>query len=492
LIENEILLMNYLIEKCARLLIVCLLGFSSVGAVARSASLPERPNIIVILCDDLGYGDLACYGHPHIRTPHLDKMASEGIRFTDFYSAAPVCSPSRVGLLTGRSPNRAGVYDWIPPARNSKPDRRHEVHMRSSEVTIAQVLKQAGYATAMAGKWHCNSQFNSESQPQPGDAGFDHWMATQNNAAPSHANPTNFVRNADPLGELEGYSCQLVVDEGMDWLDRHLAAVAEQPFFLFLSFHEPHEPVASPPEMTAGYQEVTVHEKEADYFANVENVDRAVGRLMAYLHEVGIDDNTLVVFTSDNGPETLSRYPNATRSWGRANPLRGMKLWTTDAGFRVAGIMRWPNGIAAGQVSTEVVSSLDFLPTFGHLAGTDIPAGLELDGTNFLPALEDEPLERNKPLLWAYYNSLNERQVAMRDGPWKVLARIDVPRTSNLFTANIAAVKAAELRDFQIFNMEHDVGEARDMAKSFPETRSRLVQTLERNYRDLLSGSHVW
>lgn len=155
----------------------------------------DRPNIVVIICDDLGYGDLACYGHPHIRTPHLDRMAAEGVRFTDFYSTAPVCSASRVGLLTGRSPNRAGVYDWIPPGNQTKPDAREQVHMRRDETTIAQLLKQAGYATAMSGKWHCNSEFNSDLQPQPGDAGFDHWFATHNNAAPSRENPINFVRN---------------------------------------------------------------------------------------------------------------------------------------------------------------------------------------------------------------------------------------------------------------------------------------------------------
>ncbi len=206
-----------------------------------------RPNIVIILCDDLGYGDLASYGHPHISTPNLDKMAAEGIRFTNFYSTAPVCSPSRVGLLTGRSPNRAGIYDWIPSAKEPKPDAREQVHMRKEETTIPKLLKQAGYATAMVGKWHCNSNFNSIEQPQPIDAGFDHWMATQNNAAPSHENPKNFVRNGEEVGELEGYSCHIVVDEGIQWLENHTQQNPTQPFFLYLAFHEPHEPVASPP-----------------------------------------------------------------------------------------------------------------------------------------------------------------------------------------------------------------------------------------------------
>lgn len=471
--------------------IACLfLAAFSLSVGLRAAD--ERPNIIVVLCDDLGYGDLASYGHPYIKTPHLDQMAAEGIRFTDFYSTAPVCSPSRVGLLTGRSPNRAGVYDWIPPGRPGTKDRRGDVHMRASEVTIPQLLKKSGYATAMAGKWHCNSIFNSPAQPQPGDAGFDHWLATHNNAAPSHANPINYVRNGEPVGELEGYSCQIVVDEGIDWMEGLRSKNGEQPFFLFLAFHEPHEPVASPEELTASYRDVAFSEKEAEYFANVENVDRAVGRLLDYLEESGADEDTLVIFTSDNGPETLNRYERSSRSWGRADPLRGMKLWTTEAGFRVSGIMRWPGQIAAGQVSDEVVSALDFLPTFCDLAGAEVPAGLELDGANFLPALEGEAIEREKPLVWAFYNALNERQLAMRDGDWKVLGRLDLARTPNLGAHNIEEVKAAQLVDVEIYNVRYDIGEARDISFSHPELTERLTQKLKTHYSELLEGSHVW
>ncbi|MDX1565388.1 MAG: sulfatase-like hydrolase/transferase, partial [Phycisphaeraceae bacterium] len=272
---------------------VCLLGLFVPAAGAQDP--PVRPNIVVVLCDDLGYGDLACYGHPHIKTPNLDRMADEGIRLTDCYSAAPVCSPARVGLLTGRSPNRAGVYDWIPPSHSGK--GRGQVHMRKSEVTIPALLKKAGYATCLSGKWHCNASFNTDKQPQPGDFGFDHWFATQNNASPSHANPKNFVRNGKRVGKIEGYSCQIVVDEAVNWLEGHLKKNAAQPFFMFLPFHEPHEPVASPPDLVNGYLQVAKKKTQAEYFANVENVDRAVGKLLAALKRLKQDEKTLVIFT---------------------------------------------------------------------------------------------------------------------------------------------------------------------------------------------------
>ncbi len=445
----------------------------------------DRPNIVVVLCDDLGYGDLECYGHPHIKTPSLNKLAKEGIRFTDFYSTAPVCSPSRVGLMTGRSPNRAGVYDWIPGGKH--------VHMRSAEVTMPQLLKDAGYATCMSGKWHCNGRFNSPQQPQPGDAGFDHWFGTQNNASPSHENPKNFVRNGKNVGPLEGFSCQLVVDEALTWLKGQQKRDPKQPFFMYLAFHEPHEPVASPKDMVERYKPVAKNIDEAQYFANVANLDSAVGKLMATLKTMDIDKNTLVVFTSDNGPETLLRYGKGSkRSFGRPTPLRGMKLWTTDAGFRVAGIMRWPAKIDAGQTVNHPVSALDFLPTFCELAKTKPPSDLVLDGTSFLPALKNKPIERKKPLLWIYYAALNNRRVAMRDGDWKVLAKLNIKKLQSVNNRNEAQVKAATLSDFQIFKIADDIGENKDLSTSEPEKLAELKQRLETHYTELVKNSHVW
>lgn len=474
----------------------------SVCAFAISLSLfsiafgDNRPNIVVILCDDLGYGDLECYGHPHIKTPNLNALAEEGIRLTSCYSAAPVCSPSRVGLLTGRSPNRAGVYDWIPAANNkAKPDARDQVHMRHQEFTIAKLLKSAGYATCMSGKWHCNAKFNSPAQPQPGDAGFDHWFGTQNNAAPTHENPKNFVRNGSEVGQLEGYSCQLATDEALSWITQQQATSSEQPFFVYLAFHEPHEPVASPKPLVERYKPVAKNEDEAHFFANVANVDAAVGKLVNKLQELKIRDDTLIIFTSDNGPETLNRYRSAFRSYGRPTPLRGMKLWTTEAGFRVAGIVNWPAGLSPGveNASDQVVSSLDLLPTFAKLAGATIPSDLELDGTDIAPLFSGKAIERSKPLIWAYYNSINEHRVAMRHGDWKVLAKLNgakLPKTVNVFDGNRDDVFNAKLTDFEFYNVKADISEANAVSNS-SETAA-LRSKMEATYQELVKGSHVW
>ncbi|MCA9192373.1 MAG: sulfatase-like hydrolase/transferase [Planctomycetales bacterium] len=474
-------------------LLICVLLLAVWIAPATSAQ-ELRPNIVVILCDDLGYGDLECFGHPFIKTPNLNGLALGGIRLTNCYSAAPVCSPSRVGLLTGRSPNRAGVYDWIPAAQSAQPDARDQVHMRTHEVTIPKLLTAAGYATCMSGKWHCNAKFNSPDQPQPSDAGFQHWFGTQNNASPSHENPRNYVRNGTEVGPLTGYSCLLAAHEASEWIKTQVASQPSQPFFLYLAFHEPHEPVASPAELVNKYRPVAENDDQAQFFANVENMDQAVGNLLQVLEQTGVRENTLIVFTSDNGPETLNRYRGAQRSYGRPGPLRGMKLWTTDGGFRVAGILNWPAKINADQTSDQVVSSLDLLPTFCELAQAEVPTSLELDGVSITPMLNGQEVQRHKPLLWCYYNALNEQRVAMRYGPWKMLAKLDaggLPAAQNVFSGNSSSILNATLSEFELYNVDQDVGESRNIVNE--ETAAgTLREMMIREYEQLIKDSYVW
>ena len=452
-----------------------------------------RPNIVVILCDDLGYGDLECYGHAHIKTPHLNRLAAGGIRFTDCYSAAPVCSPSRVGLLTGRSPNRAGVYDWIPPAgTRPKPDAREQVHMGAQEITVSALLQASGYATCMAGKWHCNSQFNSSLQPQPNDFGFDHWFGTQNNAAPSHANPINFIRNGKKVNRLQGYSCQLVIDEAISWLGSRDAA---KPFFLFLPFHEPHEPVASPAELVQSYANVAGTKQEAEYFANVANVDAAVGRLIEFLDQQRLRENTLVLFTSDNGPETLRRYRGAGRSYGTPGPLRGMKLHTHEAGFRVVGIANWKGTIDPRKTISQPVSSLDFLPTFCKLARATVPHDLELDGMDIGPLFKGQRIERQRPLFWCYFNAINEARFAMRKDNWKFLARLNrgqFPRLQNVTPKSQQKIAKTKLTDFELYDLSTDLNESKNLIDQKPEVTAALVEESNKMFRELVASSRTW
>ena len=412
-----------------------------------AAAAAERPNIVVLLCDDLGYGDLSCFAHPQIRTPHLDRLAADGAKLTHCYSAAPVCSPSRAGLMTGRIPHRLGIYDWIPP--NSG------VFLRPGEITIAQLLQQAGYRTCHAGKWHLNSKTDG-SERTPGEAGFDHWLYTQNNAAPNHLDPVNFVRNGQPAGRLTGPSSHVVVAEAL----RFLEANQDQPFFLNLWFHEPHEPVAAAEEFLKLYPaEENVDRRH--YYGDVSQMDAAVGKLLQYLDDHELRENTFVFFTSDNGPETLKRYRGAERSYGTPGPLRGMKLHVTEAGFRVPGIMHWPGHIQAGSVWTEPVCHVDLLPTLCRIAGAK-PPERRLDGADLTPLFDGQPVRRPHPLYWQYDSALSRPwTAALRDGPWKLLSN-------------------AERDQFELYHLEEDVGESRGLAAQDPERIRQMSAEMQR------------
>jgi len=466
------------------LVALCLLLVVPAGASV-AAEAGTRPNFVVILCDDLGYGDLGCFGHPHIQTPNLDRLAQQGIRLTSCYSSAPVCSSSRAGLLTGRTPSRVGVYDWIP--------NNHVVHLRQNEVTIATLLKNAGYDTAHVGKWHCNGKFNSDEQPQPGDHGFAHWYSTQNNAAPSHENPNNFVRNGQAVGPQEGFSCQLVASEAIDWLKTKRDA--ERPFFLFTCFHEPHEPVASPRELVARYSSVAENEDEAQYFANVANMDAAVGRIVRTIDELGLGENTLIVFTSDNGPETLKRYRGATRSYGSAGELRAMKLWMYEGGIRVPGIVRWTGRVKPGQTVDEPFCGLDLLPTLCDLGGAMVPQDRAYDGANAVAILDGEPVQRPRPLYWHYYRALGVPKAAMRIGDWMILGhRAAGPETPgrNVDPASMAVIAAEELAGFELYNLKSDLAQQHDLADQEPQRLQEMRKTLVARHREVREEGVRW
>jgi arylsulfatase A len=435
-------------------------GCTSASRRNESKANRSKPNIVIALCDDLGYGDLACYGHPHIRTPNLDRLAAEGMKLTDCYAAAPVCSPARAGILTGRTPYRCGVYDWIP-ANNA-------MHLKREEVTVATLLRNSGYATCHVGKWHCNGKFNSPEQPQPNDHGFEHWFSTQNNAGPTHLNPVNFVRNGQPVGQLQGYSSTLIVQEAIDWLKTKWDR--SKPFCLFVWFHAPHEPIATGPEFMQMYQGM----KEAVYYGNVTQMDHEFGRLAKTLDEMDLREETFVMFTSDNGPETLNRYRGAHRSFGSPGPLRGMKLHMYEGGIRVPGIIRWPGKVKSGVVCDEPVNGTDILPTLCELAGIKAPDDRPIDGTSILPIFEDKKLQRKVPLYWRYDRALSKPfTVAMRQGDWKILADNALAR-------------------FELYNLRDDIAEKHNLAADQPQRLTEMRRILRDLHTEIAAEGPKW
>lgn len=440
------------------------------------AGAAEKPNFLLVLLDDSGWTDFGCYGS-RIQTPNIDRFVLQGMRFTDCHSAAPNCSPSRAGLLTGRTPSRVGIYSYLPP--------NHVMHLRDEEVTAAELLQSAGYRTGHFGKWHL-SRLGSD-QPQPVDQGFEYSLGTDNNASPSHLNPNNFVRNGKPVGEMLGYSCQIVVDEAVGWLDIIEAEKGEEPFFACVWFHEPHTPIASPPDLVSKYQELypELNAKEAAYFANIENVDRAVGKLLQAVEQRGLAKETVVFLTSDNGPL------NGFSSVG----LRGKKSNVWEGGHRVPGAFRWPGKIDAGSECSVPISGVDYLPTVCDLAGIKTPEQVALDGVSLVPLLCDgaDSLRREKPLYWFFYR-LNP-SLAIRDGQWALIADTNDarrPKSHGMIRDDMAKIKASKPVEFLLFDLDQELSQRRDVAKEHPRVFDRLRADAIRMHRDVVESGHQW
>ncbi|MEQ8786596.1 MAG: sulfatase-like hydrolase/transferase [Pirellulaceae bacterium] len=434
------------------------------AAMLLSASLSfaaDRPNVVMLLSDDLGFQDIGCYDGP-VKTPTLDGLAAKGIRFSDFYSGCAVCSPSRATLLTGRHHIRTGVYSWIS-------DGSQNSHLLKREVTLAEILKEAGYSTAHVGKWHLGLPTGDRDKPTPDEHGFDYWFATWNNAAPSHKNPTNFIRNGEAVGKLEGYSCQLVVDEAIHWLEKHRDP--KTPFFLNVWFHEPHAPIAAPDDLVSDYGKLT--DKAAIYSATIDNTDRAVARLLAKLAEIDSPENTLIIYASDNGS-----YRD-----DRTGGLRGRKGLNWEGGIRVPGIFCWPGKIPAGRVSGEPAGVVDVLPTVCGLLGLDPPKERHLDGSNLAPILTggETPFVRHQPLFWHLQKS--RPIVAMRDGKYSLVADPDYElSTNNMFQeAWIPTIKSGGYTNFRLYDLDADRAQEHDIAGEHPE----LVEKLKRQLLDI-------
>jgi arylsulfatase A-like enzyme len=426
---------------------------------------PARPNFVIILTDDQGYQDVGCFGAPDIRTPNLDRMAREGMRFTDFYVGQPVCTASRASLLTGCYPNRVGLLGALGP--------RSKVGISDREQTIAQVLKTRGYATAIFGKWH----LGDAPQFLPTRHGFDEYFGLpySNDMWPNH--PTN-PRGYPPLPLFRGEEIiGLMPDQTQltTWYTEHAIRFIERnrdrPFFLYVAHNLPHVPLHVSDKFKG-------KSKRGLYGDVIMEIDWSVGRILETLKRQGLDRRTLVVFTSDNGPWLL--YGNHA---GSALPLREGKTTTFDGGLREPCIMRWPGRIPAGTVCRQLAATMDLLPTFARLAGAAPPTDRVIDGRDIWPLLSGQPGAQSPHEAYFYY--WGKHLQAVRSGKWKLHLAHEYDHPDPPGHDGKPGQYVKRKIGVELFDIETDIGETNDVADRHPEVVARLQALAEQCREDL-------
>lgn len=384
----------------------------------------ERPNIVFILADDLGWGDLGCYGHSITKTPNLDKLAASGTLFTNFYVNASVCSPSRCAFFTGQYPARHKIHGhYATPEQNAA--RGMSQFLPPDAPNIARLLKTKGYATAHVGKWHLGSNSGG---PEPSAYGFDFVGTGEKEGANGP--------KGDPY--FRARSTELFVNESLKFIEEH----RDGPFYLQLWTLLPHatlnpteEQLKKYANLGPGNKEVPFHSAQQIFSASVTDLDTHLGRLIDGLEKLGLREKTLIFFSSDNGPEDIHIRNAGHSGVGSAGPFRGRKRSLYEGGVRVPGIVSWPGQVPAGRVDNDaIVSGVDLLPTACRLAGVDIPAEPKLDGESVVDILRGAKRDRTTPLYWEWrFNIAGEPFhrspiLAMRLGPWKLLMNPDGSR----------------------------------------------------------------
>ncbi len=412
----------------------CLFGSWS---VVLGASPAAAPNIVFILTDDLGINDLACYGRKEHHTPNLDRLAAQGTRFTSAYCAQPICSPSRAAILTGKAPARLHLTTYLPGRPDCASQKLLHPAIRQQlpleEKTLAEYLKAAGYATACIGKWHLGGNGFL-----PTDQGFDVYRPGKAVTKPS---------------EVEGGKGEYELTR---WAGEFMEANRTRPFFLYLAHDTPHIPFSAKPGMVARNSKAF----SPTYAAVIETMDDTVGRLLAKLDALGLADNTLVIFTSDNGGLHVPEGPHPTVTHNA--PFRAGKGFVYEGGLRIPLIARWPGRIPAGRVLDAPVINTDWLPTLLHLTGARVPGGL--DGVSLSAMLTGNAQPPVRPLFWHfphYTNQGSQPAGAMREGDWKLIEHYEDGR-------------------LELFNLAADLGETNNLAAKETSRATRMAEELAR------------
>jgi len=438
-------------------------AFAVVAVGAASPAL-RPPNVVLIFCDDMGYADVGCYGAKGYKTPNIDRLAKQGVRFTDFYVAQAVCSASRAALLTGCYPNRVGIKGALGP--------QAKIGINSNEVTIAEILKARGYATAIYGKWHLGHR------PEflPTRHGFDEYFGLpySNDMWPHH--PTA-ATNYPPLPLIEGEkTVQLMPDQTKltTWYTeravKFIGQNKDQPFFLYVPHNMPHVPLFVSDKFK--------HKTRRGLYGDViEEIDWSVGQILSALKEHRLDENTLVIFTSDNGP-WLSYGDHA----GSAGRLREGKGTAFEGGVRVPFIARWPGKIPAATVCREPAMTIDVLPTVAKLADGRLPEH-PIDGLDIWPLLAGE--RGAKSPHEAFYFFWDEELQAVRSGPWKLHFAHEFNKPDSTGGGGRPGRMTKPEVDFSLFNLESDLFEAKNVASEYPELVGRMQIIADRARADL-------
>lgn len=457
---------------CCRVLVACFLCV--LLPVAGLAA--ERPNFVVIMVDDMGYGDAGCYGGTAFATPNLDRLAADGMKFSDFHSSGCVCSPTRAGLLTGRYQQRSGVDGVI--YASFKQNRHHGLQLQ--ETTFAEVLRDAGYATAAFGKWHLGYQ----EQYNPVHQGFDRYVGYVSGNVDFHSHIDGAgvfdwwhqnQHNREP-----GYTTHLITQHACDFIRQN----RERPFCVYIAHEAPHDPYQGPsdkPVRREGASQLIYNHREPShakraYAEMMVEMDQGVGEVLETLKASGVDRNTFVIFFSDNG---------ATGP-GSCGELYGMKGTLWEGGHRVPGIACWPGVIEAGTTTDQLAFSIDVMPTLLDFAGVDVPDGLRLDGVSLKPVLADGGALADRQLFWEYRDA-----VCMRDGDWKLILGGGRRLKKNAaLIPNINWDRPDDGRhELALFNLAEDPNEIANLADEHEERVAQMKLAIRAWQQDVHEGA---